>query len=49
MVIKNSELLSEKDYPKELKKELIILYEIGLEDYEIEYLIWLKTKKKSDF
>lgn len=31
--------------PDTLTKEISILYELGLEDYEIEYLIYLKTKE----
>jgi len=29
----------------ELKKELTVLHELGLEEYEIEYLVYLKTKQ----
>ncbi|MBU0958113.1 MAG: hypothetical protein KKF56_04880 [Nanoarchaeota archaeon] len=30
--------------PKELEKEVLILYELGLEQYEIDYLLYIKTK-----
>ena len=35
-----------EELPKELKKEILILYELGLEDYEIEYILYLKTKER---
>ena len=31
-------------FPKRLVNELVILYELGLEKNEIEYLVFLKTK-----
>jgi len=37
--------LEKENFPVELKKEIIVLKELGLEDYEIEYLVYLKTKK----
>jgi len=33
---------------KELKKEILILHKLGLEDYEINYLLTLKLKELSD-
>jgi len=37
----------ELDYPIQMKKEILILYELGLEEYEINYIIYLKTKEKA--
>ena len=39
--------IDKKEVPEELTKEISILYELGLEEYEIEYIIYLKTKEKS--
>ena len=36
---------NETKLSKELLKEISILYKLGLEDYEIHYLLALKTKK----
>ena len=39
------ELIQQKEkLPQELKKEIAILYELGLEEYEVEYLIQQKIK-----
>ena len=56
MVIKNVVMenfpLNEKniskgiEIPKELAKEIKILYKLGVKDYEIEYIIYLKTKQE---
>tara|TARA_Y100000310_G_scaffold344848_1_gene459976 strand:+ start:335 stop:658 length:324 start_codon:yes stop_codon:yes gene_type:complete len=35
-----------KQIPEELSKEISILRELGLEEYEIEYILYLKTKKQ---
>ena len=37
-----------KTNPETLNKEISILYELGLEDYEIQYLLFLKTKREMD-
>ncbi len=50
MVTKNLFFPAEKstgNFPKILKNELIILYELGLEKDEIEYLVFLKTKTQT--
>ena len=44
MVINNSP--TQKEIPKELVREVKILYELGVKDYEIEYIIYLKTKQE---
>lgn len=36
-----------RELPEEIKKELSILHELGLEDYEIDYIISLKTKEEA--
>jgi hypothetical protein len=33
-----------EDSLKNMEKEIAILYELGLEDYEVDYLIFLKSK-----
>ena len=35
-----------KQNPKSIKREIEILYELGLESYEVDYLIFLKTKRE---
>jgi len=52
MVTKNLFFPAEEftdNFPKGLinENELVILYELGLEKDEIEYLFFLKTKKKA--
>ena len=39
------EFLKSKKLTEALKREIIILYELGLEDYEIRYILYLKGKK----
>ena len=34
------------DFPKELRKEILILYELGLEQYEVDYLVSQKLRDK---
>jgi len=34
-------------YSKQLKKEISILYELGLEDFEVAYLVSRKLKKNN--
>ena len=36
-----------KNISKELRKEILTLYKLGLEDYEIGYLLALKIKKEN--
>ncbi|MEK6820347.1 MAG: hypothetical protein AABX71_01430 [Nanoarchaeota archaeon] len=36
-----------KEIDKALRKEILLLYELGLEEYEIQYIIYLKTKEKA--
>jgi len=45
MVIKFDFQLGKREIPKEMEKEIIILKNLGLEEYEIDYLILLKTKE----
>jgi len=33
--------------PREVEKEMLILHDLGLEDYEIDYLLFLKMKKQA--
>jgi hypothetical protein len=40
------DLMFLEEIPFEFKKEFLILYELGLEPYEINYLLYLKTKRK---
>lgn len=35
------------EVPLDMRKEVVILYELGLEDYEISYLINLRRKQKA--
>ncbi len=42
------QILSEKiEVPKGMEKEISTLYELGLEDYEIKYIIAKKTRLRS--
>ncbi len=50
------EILREEDVPEkdiilsgEIRKEILILHKLGLEDYEIRYLISLKKKREAGF
>ena len=43
----NQNFFEKEEIPEEIKKEIKILFELGLEDYEIEYILYLKTKEKS--
>ncbi len=36
-----------QENPYNLQKEVEILFELGLEDYEVEYLVFLKDKVRS--
>jgi len=47
MVIKLDFQLEKRGIPRELEKEVLILRKIGLEEYEINYLIYLKTKEEA--
>jgi len=38
-------MLSKEELQEDLSKEVSMLYELGLEDYEIEYILYLKTKE----
>ena len=44
MVIKYQQ---KTELPKELKKEISVLYDLGLENYEVEYLVYLKRKARA--
>ncbi len=49
-ILREAELSSEEQHlSKEIKKEILILHKLGLEDYEIRYLVSLKAKKKASF
>lgn len=37
-------MINKNAIPKELQKEILILRKLGLENYEIKYLITLKSK-----
>ncbi len=50
------EILRDEDAPekrmilsREIRKEIMTLYKLGLEDYEIKYLISLKKKREVGF
>ena len=34
-----------KEMPEELTKEILILHKLGLEEYEINYILYLKAKR----
>lgn len=36
-----------ENIPAEIKGEILILYELGLEEYEINYLIYLRAKERA--
>ena len=38
-------MLSKEELQEDLSNEVSMLYELGLEDYEIEYILYLKTKE----
>ncbi|MDO8516809.1 MAG: hypothetical protein Q7S33_01670 [Nanoarchaeota archaeon] len=40
-------LITNEKIPYNLKKEFATLYQMGLQDYEISYLLYLKTKKQA--
>lgn len=46
-ILRETELSAEKPLSKEIRKEILILHKLGLEDYEIRYLIAIKTKKQA--
>ncbi len=47
-ILRETDLLNkETKPPKELLKEISVLYKLGLEEYEIKYLLSLKTKRES--
>jgi hypothetical protein len=47
-LLRETELLDkETKLPKELLKEISVLYKLGLEEYEIKYLLSLKAKRES--
>jgi len=46
MQIHQKQITNNPELPPLLKKEIRILYQLGLSEYEIEYLIFLKTKKQ---
>lgn len=39
-------IFEEEEFPEELKKEVDVLQKLGVEGYEIGYLIYLKIKEK---
>ena len=43
--VDNVELVDVYTIEEDLSKEVSMLYELGLEDYEIEYILYLKTKE----
>jgi len=43
MKVKNVDLLREN--PVSINKEIAVLYELGLEQYDIEYIVYLKYKE----
>lgn len=45
--ILKEELTTEPPLSKEIRKEILILSKLGLEDYEIKYLVSLKMKRKA--
>jgi len=47
MKIKTGRELEENYIPVEIKKQISVLYELGLEEYEIKYLLYLETKEKA--
>ncbi len=46
MIITTKPLSDLKRDPETLTKEIEILYELGLEEYEVRYLVHLKTKRE---
>ena len=40
-------IINGNNIPAEIKGEILILYELGLEEYEINYLIYLKAKERA--
>ena len=47
MVVQALSYNKKREIPEEIKKELSILYKLGLEDYEIDYILSLKTKEEA--
>ena len=45
MVIKLDFQLKKREIPKGMEKEIMILENLGLEEYEIEYIVYLKAKE----
>lgn len=39
-------IFEDKEFPEELKKEVDVLQKLGVEGYEIGYLIYLKIKEE---
>lgn len=46
-ILREEELSAEKPLSKEIRKEILILNKLGLEDYEIRYLVSLKAKREA--
>jgi len=47
MLGKEEVMFLEETFPFKIKKQVLVLYELGLEPYEINYLIYLKTKERA--
>ena len=45
MVIQALSYNKKREIPEEIKKEISVLCELGLEEYEIDYILYLKTKQ----
>jgi hypothetical protein len=42
-----NQTLHQKKVARDIKKEVLTLSEMGLEDYEIDYLLYLRAKEKA--
>ena len=47
MVIQALSYTKKREIPEEIKRELSILYKLGLEDYEINYILSLRTEEEA--
>jgi len=47
MVIEALSYTKKREISEEIKKELSILYKLGLEDYEINYILSLRTEEEA--